>query len=216
MTKPTPPSLRIGVPATLSGMLLLTGSIILLTMNTTLTAEAQVGRVQSQMKQNGDVPHRMVSTDGRRDVLKDKATQIKSGYDQRVDVRTDIFEHAATVDVSDVEARLSTAEENILVALAEADPAGIAQTVNQIGEAALTGLDQAQGKVLTQDQLDTLVSAAAHAATITEEEIEKLLKQGSLAIQAYEGLDAEQITASINQIGNAALGIQADIQARRP
>ena len=192
------------------------GAIMLQTMSSATAADAQLGRLKSEAQQRVDLPARKDSINEHRSAAQERARDLKSIVDERVAARTEIFERAATVEVSEVEARLSTAQQNILMALAEADSAAIAQTANQVGEAALNGLEQAPGQVLSEDQLDTLVVAAAHAATITAQDVDKLLRQGALAIQAYEGLDAEEITASINAIGAAALDIQSEVQSRRP
>ncbi|MEO0589964.1 MAG: hypothetical protein AAFZ11_05310, partial [Pseudomonadota bacterium] len=80
---------------------------------------------------------------------------------------------------------------------------------NQIGAAAGDALAQAPGEYLSSDQMDTLVATAARAAEIGEDEVDQLLKTGSLAIQSYEGLDADAIAANLNEIGNKALELQA-------
>ncbi|MEO0872898.1 MAG: hypothetical protein AAFY19_13195, partial [Pseudomonadota bacterium] len=105
--------------------------------------------------------------------------------------------------------RLDAGEEAILNALAEADSAAIAQAANEIGAAAGNALAQAPGQYLNAEQMDTLVAAAARAAEIDQGEVDQLIKTGSLAIQSYEGLDADAIAANLNQIGNKALELQA-------
>lgn len=130
----------------------------------------------------------------------------------RVARRTSAFEAAATVEASDVQARLDSGQEAVLNALANADTAAITQTANAIGAAADTALKQAPGTYASQEQIDTLVAAAARASTITEDEVAQLLNAGSLAIKSYEGLDAEAIATNLNTIGSTAL----DLQAQKP
>ena len=139
----------------------------------------------------------------------ERAQAFQQGQGERTAQRTEIYERAATVEASEIQARLAAGEEAILNALAEADTAAIAQTANQIGAAAGEALAQAPGEYLNADQMDTLVAAAARAAEISEDEVDQLLKAGSLAIQSYEGLDADAIAANLNEIGNKALELQA-------
>lgn len=147
----------------------------------------------------------------------ERAQAFKQGQAGRVEQRTAIYERAATVEASDVQARLDAGEEAVLNALAEADTGAIADAANQIGVAAGEALAQAPGTYIPQEQMDSLVAAAAYAAAITPQEVDQLIKAGSLAIDSYEGLDAEQIAANLNQIGNKALELQdADKMAKRP
>jgi len=147
----------------------------------------------------------------------ERAQAFKDGQAGRVEQRTAVYERAATVEASEVQARLDAGEEAVLNALAEADTAAIADAANQIGAAAGEALAQAPGTYVPQEQMDTLVSAAAYAATISAEEVDQMIKAGSLAIKSYEGLDAEQIAANLNEIGNKALELQdAEKMAKRP
>ena len=147
----------------------------------------------------------------------ERAQAFKDGQAGRIAQRTAVYERAANVDASEIQARLDAGEESVLNALAEADSDAIANAANQIGAAAGEALGKAPGKFLSQEQTDKLVSAAAHAATISAEEVDELVKAGSLAIESYEGLSAEEIAANLNEIGSKALELQdADIMAKRP
>ncbi|MEL6486412.1 MAG: hypothetical protein AAFQ13_04615 [Pseudomonadota bacterium] len=171
-----------------------------------IRAFAEGGSSQSRPKRA-----RRVSPTGER------AQAFQKGQGERAAQRTAVYERAATLDASDVQARLDAGEEAILNALAEAETAAIAQAANQIGVAAGDALAQAPGQYLNAEQMDTLVAAAARAAEIDEGEVDQLLKAGSLAIQSYEGLDADAIAANLNQIGNKALELQAASPvAKRP
>lgn len=147
----------------------------------------------------------------------ERTEAFKAGQSTRIEQRTEVFESAANIDASDIQARLDAGEEAVLRALAEADTAAISQAASQIGAAAGDALEQAPGTYLSKDQTDTLVAAAARAATITEDEVDQLLTMGSLAIESYEGLDAEAIAANVNAIGDKALDLQAaNKMAKRP
>jgi len=139
----------------------------------------------------------------------ERAQAFNEGQPERVAQRTAIYERAASVEASEIQARLDAGEEAVLSALAEADTAAIAQAANEIGVAAGNALEQAPGEYLNSDRIDTLVAAAARAAEISEDEVDELVKAGSLAIKSYEGLDAEAIAAELNEIGNKALEMQA-------
>ncbi|MEO1730189.1 MAG: hypothetical protein AAFR64_05580 [Pseudomonadota bacterium] len=176
------------------------------------STDTQIGSLQS-FAQAGPLGKRKkrVSPSGER------AEAFKQGQTGRVEQRTAVYERAATVEASEVQARLDAGEEAVLNALAEADTAAIADAANQIGAAAGEALANAPGTNLPQEQMDTLVSAAAYAATISAEEVDQLVTAGSLAIKSYEGLDAEQIAANLNEIGNKALELQdAEKMAKRP
>ncbi|MEM1196079.1 MAG: hypothetical protein AAGH57_08250 [Pseudomonadota bacterium] len=147
----------------------------------------------------------------------ERVQALKQSQPERVEKRTTLYEKAASVEASDIQARLDTSEEAILTALANADTAAIADTANQIGLAAGKALEQAPGAYLSDGQAETLVAAAARAAEISEDEVSELITTGSLAIESYDGLDADAIAAQLNAIGNKALEFQAaSAMAKRP
>ncbi|MEO1310333.1 MAG: hypothetical protein AAFV51_05105 [Pseudomonadota bacterium] len=135
---------------------------------------------------------------------------------ERLARRTDAFERAATVNADQVSARLSEAEMNILEVWAQIDPAGVADVANTIGDAALKAVVNADGDRLSEDQIDDLTVRAARAATISEEEVADLLANGAVKIEElFDSTDPEEIASTLNEIGQAALDVQTEVEDLR-
>ena len=152
----------------------------------------------------------------RRAAAEQRLQALQQNRADRVMRRTDVFERAATASPEQVAERLSVAEMNVLEAWSEIDPAGVAAAANDIGDAALKKAANAKGVVLTEDQIDAIVAAAARAATISEDEVSEMLAAGTVKIEdLFDTTDPEKIAATLNGIGQDALDLQADAKELR-
>ncbi|MEL6653182.1 MAG: hypothetical protein AAFQ87_20455, partial [Bacteroidota bacterium] len=122
--------------------------------------------------------------------------------------RTDALIRMSEVTPEMVEERLSQAEVRMLDALAEADAEMIASRANEVGAKVTEGLTGREFENLTDEQVDSLVAAAARAASITPQEVETLLDAGAVELsEFFDDLDPESMASTLNEIGEKGLGV---------
>jgi len=149
----------------------------------------------------------------RRAAAEQRLEALQQSRVERLARRTDAFERAAAASPEQVSERLSAAETTILEAWAEIDPEGVADAANKIGDKTLKAVVNADGDRLTEDQIDQLIVSAARAATISEEEVAELLAGGAVRIEeVFASQDPAEIAATLNEIGQAALDVQTEVE----
>lgn len=142
----------------------------------------------------------------REEMMAQREERRANRNERRDEARTEVGTRLTEVDAEGVQARLDSTEEQILNALANADPDTISEILNEAGAVAGARLENADGEYLNDEQLARLVAAAAYAEQITPTEVAVLLEAGALAVDdGFDELDAEAIAAQLNAIGERAL-----------
>lgn len=183
---------------------LLSASVLALVVAGLAPADAQSLAAERAQERRDAVQARLQQMD--RAAFQERVESARARYEAGDTALGARAEMLATLDAADVQARLDAREEDILSALAQADPDAIAARLNAAGAEAAQRLENAPGELLTPAQLDQLVAAADYAETINVEQVGELLDAGALRVEGFfETRDAQQITQNLNEIGGKAL-----------
>lgn len=145
----------------------------------------------------------------RRAMAEQRLAMLSSDRAERLARQTEVLTRMSEVTPEMVEERLVQAELAMLEALVLADAELIAARVNEAGAQATEFLTTQQFENLTEEQFDTLVAAAARAASLTPGEVELLLRYGSFYLSGvFDNLDADEIASTFNEIGEEALALR--------
>lgn len=176
------------------------------------SAQSATDRAQRIEERRAAIEARLANLDTA--AIQERLSQRERGAVQeriadRIARRTAAFENLAGVTDAQVQERLNTREEQILGALADADPETAAARINEAGAQASDRLANYEGDRLSQQQLDRLVEAAAYAETATPAEVQFMLTSGALRVEAFfDELDPAAISEELNAIGEKALEAQ--------